>query len=43
MKVVDGLIYGALIITEIILVPYYEVIYIIERANKDYIKYKNNR
>jgi hypothetical protein len=43
MKFVDGLIYGTLIITETILIPYYEVVYIIQRANADYIKYKNNR
>jgi hypothetical protein len=43
MNFFDGLWYGTLIITETILLPYYEVADIVERANKNYKKYKSKR
>ena len=43
MSVPDGLWYGALIITEIIIIPYRVGYDIVERANKTYNKYKPGR
>ena len=43
MNVPDGLWYGALIITETIIIPYRIGYDIIERANKTYRKYKPDR
>ena len=43
MTVSDGIWYGALIITEIVFVPFRIGYDVIERANRTYNKYKNTR